>query len=155
MPHLPKKKPRTGLVRGFYNKLLFCVDRAHLAILAHTLELDLAVDQSEQRIVLADTDVVARMDVRASLANENVASQNELTVCALGAEALGLGITTVLGRAAAFLVREELETHRKHHLTPPKLRYNQDSHPAGSKASASCRSEPPEPLLRFRMPREV
>ena len=88
---------------GFRCKLLFCVHGAHLAILAQALELDLAVNQSEQRIVLADTDVVARMDVRASLANENVASQNELTVCALGAEALGLGITTVLGRAAAFL----------------------------------------------------
>ena len=107
MPHLPKKKPRTGLVRGFYNKLLFCVDRAHLAILAHTLELDLAVDQSEQRIVLADTDVVARMNVRASLTNEDVASQNELTVSALRAESLRFRITAVLGGAAAFLVCEK------------------------------------------------
>ena len=127
-----EKKPRTGFVRGFHNKLLFCVDRAHLAILAHTLELDLAVDQSEQRIVLADTDVVARMNVRTSLTDEDVASQNELTDSALGTESLRFGITAVLGGAAAFLMREELETNIKHRFAPPKLRYNQDSRPAGS-----------------------
>ena len=114
----------------FTTKLLFCVDRAHLAILAHTLELDLAVDQSEQRVILADTDVVARMNVRASLTNEDVASQNELTVSALGAESLLCSFSAVLGGVAAFLMCEELETHIKHRFAPPKLRYNQDSHPA-------------------------
>ena len=117
-----------------YCVLLFRVDGALLAILALALELDVAVNQSKQGVVAADTDIDARMDVRASLANKDVASQNKLTVCALSAEALGLGITTVLGRAAAFLVREELETNVKHLLTPPKLRYNQDTRPAESKA---------------------
>ena len=59
LPHLSRKNPERDSFGVFTTKLLFCVDRAHLAILAHTLELDLAVDQSEQRIVLADTDVVA------------------------------------------------------------------------------------------------
>ena len=86
LPHLSRKNPERDSFGVFTTKLLFCVDRAHLAILAHTLELDLAVDQSEQRIVLADTNVVARMNVRASLTNEDVARQNELTVRALGAE---------------------------------------------------------------------
>ena len=72
-----KINPRTLEARsGVGCKLLFSVHGAHLAILTHALELDFAIDQSEQRIVLADTDVVARMDVRASLANKNVASQN-------------------------------------------------------------------------------
>jgi len=42
------------------------------------------------------------MNVRASLTNEDVASQNELTVSALRAESLRFRITAVLGGAAAF-----------------------------------------------------
>ena len=66
--------------------------------------------QSEQGVVLADTDVVARMNVRASLTNEDVASQNELTVSALGAKALGVRVAAVLRGAAALLVGEKLKT---------------------------------------------
>ena len=128
---ISKKRPERGVRDVFIPSLLLGIHGAHLAILAHALELDLAVDQREQGIVLADADVVARMDMRASLANENVAGEHELPVCALGAEALGLGITAVLGGAAAFLMREELET--------PKLRYDQDIRPADCTASASCR----------------
>ena len=69
LPHLSRKNPERESFGVFTTKLLFCVDGAHLAVLAHTLELDLAVDQSEQGVVLADTDVVARMNVRASLKN--------------------------------------------------------------------------------------
>ena len=119
-----------AMFRSLVTLLLYCVDRAHLAILAHALELDLAVNECEQGVVAADPDVVARMDVRASLADQNVAGQNELTVCALDAEALGLGVTTVLGGTAALLMREELETDFQHCITPPKLRYDQDSRPA-------------------------
>ena len=89
--------------------LLGSVDGAHFAILAHTLELDVTVDLSEQGVVLANADVVARMDMGASLTNQNIAGQNELTISTL---------------------REELETHFQHVVTPPKLRYNQDIHPA-------------------------
>ena len=52
--------------------------------------------------------------MRASLANENVAGEHELTVSALYAQTLGLGITTVLGRTAALLMSEELKTDLKH-----------------------------------------
>ena len=110
--------------------LLGSVDGAHFAILAHTLELDVTVDLSEQGVVLANADVVARMDMSASLTNQNIAGQNELTISTLRAQTLGLGITAVLGGAAAFFMREELETHFQHVVTPPKLRYNQDIHPA-------------------------
>ena len=66
----------------------------------------------------------------ASLANQNVAGQNELTVSALNAQALCLGVTAVLGGTAALMVREVLNTNLQHGITPPKLRYNQDNHPA-------------------------
>ena len=62
-----------------YCVLLFRVDGALLAILALALELDVAVNQSKQGVVAADTDIDARMDVRASLANQNVAREDELT----------------------------------------------------------------------------
>ena len=88
--------------------LLDFVNGAHLAILAHALELDLAVNQRKQGVVAADPDVVTGMDVGASLANQNVAGQNELTVSPLDAKSLGLGITAVLGGAAALLGSEEL-----------------------------------------------
>ena len=88
LPHLSRKNPERESFGVFTTKLLFCVDGAHLAVLAHTLELDLAVDQSEQGVVLADTDVVARMNVRASLTNEDVTSQYELTVSSLYAKSL-------------------------------------------------------------------
>ena len=98
---------------------------------ALALELDNAVNQSEQGVVAADADIDAGMDVGASLANQNVASQNELTVCTLDAQALCLGITAVLGGAAALMVSKVLNTNLQHGVTPPKLRYNQDNHPAG------------------------
>ena len=60
--------------------LLDCVDRAHLAILTLTLELDVAVDLCEQGVVAADADIMAGMDVRASLANQNVAREDELEI---------------------------------------------------------------------------
>lgn len=87
-----------------YCVLLFRVDGALLAILALALELDMAVNQSKQGVVAADTDIDARMDVRASLANQNVACEDELTVRALHAQSLGLGITAVLCRTNTLLM---------------------------------------------------
>ena len=113
-----------------YTELLLSVNGALPAILTHTLELDSTVDQSEQGVVLADTNIGAGMDVGASLANQNVAGQNELTISTLAAQSLGLGITAVLGGTAALVVSEELNTNLQHFVTPPKLRYNQDSRPA-------------------------
>ena len=77
--------------------------------------------QSEQGIVAADAAVGAGMDVGAALANKNVASQNELTVSALGAKALGLGITAVLGGAHTFFMGEELQTNVQHFAVPSFL----------------------------------
>ena len=139
--------------RLFYAGLLLSVNRALPAILTHTLKTDSAVDQSEQGVILADTDVGTGMDVGSSLANQNVAGQNELTVGTLDAQPLGLGVTTVLGGTAALVVREELNTNLQHGVTPPKLRYNQDIHPVGCTGRASYRPERPECFLPRRRKR--
>ena len=114
----------------FQNQLLLSVNGALTAILALALELDGTVNQSKQGVILADTNIGAGMDVGASLANQNVAGQNELTVCTLCTQALSLRVTAVLGGTAALVVSEKLNTNLQHGVTPPKLRYNQDSHPA-------------------------
>jgi hypothetical protein len=48
------------------------------------------------------------MDVRSALTDDDVARRDGLTVGDLYAEALGLGITAVLGRAHALFMGEEL-----------------------------------------------
>ena len=88
-----------------------------LAVLAHPLELDAAVLQSEQRVVLADAHVGAGMDMGAALPDQDVAGQNELTVAPLDAQALGHGVTAVPGGTDALLMREELKSNMKHGYT--------------------------------------
>ena len=47
--------------------------------------------------------------------------QNELTVSTLGAQALGLGITAILGGAHTFFMGEELQTDIQHNSVPSFL----------------------------------
>ena len=49
------------------------------------------------------------MDVGTTLTDQDVAGQHELTVGTLNAQALGLGVTAVLGGADALLVSEQLD----------------------------------------------
>ena len=67
-----------------------------LAVLAVTLELDGAVHQGEQGVVLALADVGAGVDLGAALTDEDVAGEDELPVGPLGSEALGLAVAAVL-----------------------------------------------------------
>ena len=93
---------------------LFCYRiYAYLSLVSsYTFESHTAVRQSEKSIIFADAYIRARMQMRASLANQNVAGQNELTVSTLGAKALGLGITTVLRATYTFFT-----CHKKYLLT--------------------------------------
>lgn len=59
--------------------------------------------RAKQGIVAALADILTRMDVSAALADEDVASENELAVGALDAETLGLGIAAIFGGADALL----------------------------------------------------
>ena len=112
------KRAAAGNLRQLFvfMRLLLSVNGALTAILALALELDGTVNQSEQGVILADTNVGAGMDVGASLANQDVASQDELTVSTLAAQSLGLGITAVLGGTAALVVSEELNANLQHML---------------------------------------
>ena len=94
---------------------LFCfVYGSLLAILAEAFETKDTVHLCEQGIVAADADIYAGMDVSTTLANEDVACQYILTISALGAKTLGLGITAVLGGAHTFFMGKILKTNVKH-----------------------------------------
>ena len=80
------------------------VDKTTGYDLVYRNHVNAAIDQSEQGVIAADADALTRMDVGAALTDQDVAGQNKLTVAALDAEALGLGITTVLGRTYAFFM---------------------------------------------------
>lgn len=59
--------------------------------------LHLAISQREQREILTTTNVVARANLGASLANQNVAGDNSFATVLFHAEALGIGIATIAG----------------------------------------------------------
>ena len=73
-------------------------------MLSTTGELDLALGQSEQGVVLATTHVLTGVDVGAALTDENLAGLHELTVETLGAETLTAGVAAVTGGTKAFFV---------------------------------------------------
>ncbi len=67
-------------------------------------ELDGAVNEGVERVVLARADVVAGVELRAALTNDDAASVDGCIAENLHAKTLRLGVTTVAGGAAAFLV---------------------------------------------------
>ena len=108
-----KKRAPSIRSRLFIVQLLSGVNRSLLTILAETLETEHAALLGVESIVRADTDVDARMDVGAALAHKNVAGENELTVSALGAKALGVRVAAVLRGAAALLMSKKLNNEVK------------------------------------------
>ena len=95
---------------GYSNRpsslLLNRINACALSVLAHTLKADNAVYLSEERIIRAAAYVVAGMNVSASLLDEDVAGEYELTVSTLNAKTLGLRVTTVLRRTHTFFMSE-------------------------------------------------
>ena len=102
------------------NLLRLCVNAHLLLILALALELDDAVDQRIESVVTALADVVAVVELGASLSDKDAACGDKLTVRPLDAETLRLGVSAVTGGAAAFLVREKL--YIDEHLILPPIR---------------------------------
>ena len=62
-------------------------------------ELDRASREREQRVVATTADVGARVEVRAALADDDLARDDDLAAEALDAEALRVGVATVASGA--------------------------------------------------------
>src|SRR5690606_416737 len=97
------KKPRQR--RGFEHRpgtrALFG-DDVHRAALLRALggELHLAIDQREQRVVAAQADAVTRVELGATLADDDVAGLDGLAAVDLHAQVLRVGVAAVAGRTA-------------------------------------------------------
>ena len=112
-----KKKRMTEVIREIYFQqqlLLNGINADLFARFAVALKFNGTVDKSEESIIGADADIVAGMDFGASLSDEDVACENELTVSSLGAESLGFGITAVTGWTHTFFMRKKLKINLKH-----------------------------------------
>ncbi len=68
------------------------------------LEFDDAVTQCIQSVILAHTDILAGIVLRATLTNEDVASDGGLSTEKFPSESLTSGLTTVLRTANAFFM---------------------------------------------------
>ena len=74
------------------------------APLGPALKQHVAVNEREDRVVAAEADIHARLVLRATLANDDVAGDDDLAAVLLHAETPARGITPVARRAACFLV---------------------------------------------------
>src|SRR5918994_193684 len=79
------------------------IDRYQPA-LAAGLELHRARTRREDRVVAADANSGARLEARATLAHDDLATGDPLTREHLHAEALGLGVAAVPARSESLLV---------------------------------------------------
>ena len=91
---IPAERFRQGFV--ILVKLLFHSVNADLfAVAAQTLKLNAAIHQCKEGIVGTSAHVLARMNVCATLFDEDIARQHKLAVCALHTKTLGLRVTAV------------------------------------------------------------
>ncbi len=67
-------------------------------------ELDLTVNECEEGVILTHANVVTSVELRAALTNNDATSVNSCVTENLYTKALSLGVTTVAGRAATFLM---------------------------------------------------
>src|ERR1044072_8900167 len=77
------------------SSLLQWIKAHELAGAALVLKLDDAINQCEQRIILAATDIVAGFPLGAALARDDVAAENSFTAKLLETEPLRLRVATV------------------------------------------------------------
>ena len=78
-------------------------DVDNLTVALHT-EFNGACTQGEEGVILATTNAVARMEVSATLANDNLACVHKLTAVALNAQSLSVRVAAVTGGTKALLM---------------------------------------------------
>ena len=115
------KKERSQSVLFLFGESVL-VNADALLIAGHVLEADGTVRKSEQRVVLAATDILTGMDMGATLSDKNVAGNDTLAVGLLHTKTLGLAVTTVLGGTNALLMCKKLQTELQHRFLPPLIK---------------------------------
>src|SRR6266705_811071 len=67
-------------------------------------ELDITVDQGEQGVVAAHTDMVTGLDLGPALTNNNAASRNQLSIKAFYTEHLRVTVPAIAGTTHTFFM---------------------------------------------------
>ena len=88
----------------FYCYLSYRNYRYERTVFAALAELHGAINHGEQRVVLADTHVLAGVVLGTALTHDDVASNDVLTAEDLHAQALRMRVAAVVGATYAFLV---------------------------------------------------
>src|SRR5215207_9102573 len=91
--------------------LLYRDDADASAVLAVVLEPDLAIDLREQRVVLAEADVQARIEAPTLLAHQNGTTGDEVAIVPLDAQPLGIAVAAVAGAALPFFMSHYLNLY--------------------------------------------
>ena len=102
---------------------LFSDDTNALLVVAVAFKLNNAALESEECVVGTDTNIGAGVYVGASLANDDVTSENALTVRSLNAESLRAAITAVLGRTYTFFMCKKLQAKSQHNCVTSVSRF--------------------------------
>src|SRR6266568_2934302 len=92
--------------RGAVGKFGVDIDTATFARIMS--KLDIAIDQSEQRMVTTNANVISRLDLRSTLADNDAASSNKLTIITFHTQHFGLAIPTIAGATHTFFMRHGL-----------------------------------------------
>ena len=74
----------------------------------------MALDHSEDRMILAEHGASTRIETRAALADNNIPWVNVLAPEFFDAEALGVRVATVTGRAGTFFRGKQLQIKAEH-----------------------------------------
>src|SRR5271157_1126121 len=99
-PPLDTQKGPGALLGGSRQRL----DRHMHPILGPALELNLAVDQREDGVIAPEADILSRLPLGATLAEDDVARNNHLAAVLLDAEPPAFGVAAVARGAACLFV---------------------------------------------------
>src|SRR5437773_8666613 len=91
---------------------LFRSDRIDIDSSSAAIEADVAVDQSENRVIAAEANVLTRQKFRAALANNDVASHDQLAAESFYTEPLANAVAAVLNAALSFFMSHDLRFFR-------------------------------------------
>lgn len=83
---------------------MFAVVDADPTLVLGAFEDDLTVDEGEEGVVVADTDIGAGVELGAALSDDDHARFDDLTAEPFDAQTLGVTVATVFGRTLTFLM---------------------------------------------------
>jgi len=98
----------TALAANREEKRLFRSDRIDIDSSSTPIEANVAVDQRENGVIAAEANVLTRQKFRAALANNDVASHDQLAAESFYTEPLANAVAAVLNAALSFFVSHDL-----------------------------------------------